>query len=63
MEIITEDYSIQYDAKTNTIYWQGIMRLNTKQYQPIVEFFEKIAALKPSRLVFELQKLRALNSP
>ena len=42
MEIVTEDYSIKYDAETITIHWEGVMRLNGKEYDPISELFNEI---------------------
>lgn len=62
MEIKTQDYSIQYDAETATIHWQGIMRLGTQEYKPIMQFLEEIAALNPPKIVFNLRELNALNS-
>jgi len=62
MEITTENYSIRYDAETTTIHWQGIMRLDAKEYKAIAQFLEKIAALEPSQITFNLQELEALNS-
>lgn len=62
MEIKTENYHLQYDAKTNTIYWHGIMRLGTQEYKPIVQFLEEIAALEPPQITFNLLGLTALNS-
>jgi len=62
MEIITEEYSIKYDAETTTINWQGIMRLDTKECKPIAQFLDKVAALKPAQITFDLRKLEGLNS-
>ena len=62
MDIITEDYSIKYDTETSTIHWQGIMRLNGKEYNPIAELLNEIAALEPSKITLNLQQLEGLNS-
>lgn len=62
MEIKAKDYSIRYDAETATLCWQGIMRLGTQEYKPIVQFLEEVAALNPPQLTFDLRELNALNS-
>jgi hypothetical protein len=62
MFIVTEDYSIKYDADTTTINWQGVMRLNGKEYDPIAELLNEVATLKPSKITLNLQELEGLNS-
>ena len=62
MDIVTEDYSIKYDAETTTIHWQGVMRLNGKEYDPIAELLNEVAALEPSKITLNLRKLEGLNS-
>lgn len=62
MEITTEDYSVKYDADTATVHWQGIMRLDSKEYKSIAQFLEKIAALELPQITLDLRELEALNS-
>ena len=62
MDIVTEEYSIKYDAETSTINWQGVMRLNGKEYNPIAELLNQVAALEPSKITLNLQALEGLNS-
>jgi hypothetical protein len=62
MEITGEDYSVKYDAETTTIYWQGIMRLDSTGYKTITQFLKEVAALQPSQLIIDLQKLEVFNS-
>jgi len=62
MEIVTEEYSIKYDTETSTINWQGVMRLNGKEYNPIAELLNQVAALEPEKITLDLQALEGLNS-
>ena len=62
MDIVTEDYSIKYDTETSTIHWEGVMRLNGTEYNPIAELFNQVAALEPSKITLDLQALEGLNS-
>ncbi|HEC85733.1 MAG: hypothetical protein DRR08_28940 [Candidatus Parabeggiatoa sp. nov. 2] len=62
MEITDRDYSVKYDAETTTIYWQGIMRLNSTGYKPITQLLGEVAALQPSQIILDLRKLEAFNS-
>jgi hypothetical protein len=62
MEITTNEYNIKYDEQTATICWQGIMRLNHKEYEPIGELLEHVASLDLPRITLNLQQLTALNS-
>ncbi len=62
MEIITEEYSIKYDVATATITWQGIMRLNGKEYAPLTTLLNDVMAQEPTQITFNLQGLKALNS-
>ncbi|MDM8561004.1 hypothetical protein [Candidatus Parabeggiatoa sp. HSG14] len=62
MEITTEDYSIKYDAETATIHCQGIIRLNGKEYEPIMQLLDQVATLEPTLITINLKELKALNS-
>ena len=62
MEIITKEYTIKYDTETDTIYWKGFMRLNGKEYDPILQLLNKVAAQEPPQITLNLQYLEALNS-
>ncbi|TGO02979.1 hypothetical protein PN36_15200 [Candidatus Thiomargarita nelsonii] len=63
LEIITKKYSVKYDTETNTIYWQGVIRLEGfKEYEPITQLLEKVATLEPLRMTLNIRKLKALNS-
>lgn len=63
MEIKTENYTIQYDASTQTIVCQGALRLGgVENYAPIVELLDQVVAEHPSAITLNLQKLEFLNS-
>ncbi|OQY53006.1 MAG: hypothetical protein DRR08_24655 [Candidatus Parabeggiatoa sp. nov. 2] len=62
MEITTKEYSVKYDAQTATIHWQGAMRLSDKEYEPIKQLLNKVAALELPQITLDLRKLQALNS-
>jgi hypothetical protein len=61
-KFITEDYSMQFDAETATVYCQGIMRLTNKEYKPIIQWLNKIVALGLPKMTLNLRELRILNS-
>ncbi len=62
MKITTNDYSIKYDTETATISWQGFMRLNGKEYDPILQLLNQVIDLEPPIITLNLQGLEALNS-
>ena len=62
MEIIAKEYSIKYNTETTTVYWQGVMRLNGKEYEPIAKLLDDVLALNPPMITLNLQELDALNS-
>ena len=37
MNIKDDNYSIDYDAATATVYLRGVLRLNPEEYVPIVQ--------------------------
>jgi hypothetical protein len=62
MEIATKDCNVKYDAQTATIHWEGPMRLSDKEYEPIEQLLNKVAALELPQVTVDLRKLQALNS-
>lgn len=63
MEIQSENYHIDYDPQTMVINFRGSFRLNgMKDYGPIIEFLNKVAAEEPPLIILDLQKLEFLNS-
>lgn len=63
MEITTRKYSLKYDRETNTIYWEGVMRLDGfQEYEPITQLLNQVAALEPVLITLNIRKLKALNS-
>ncbi len=62
MEINGDKYRIYYDATTTTLYLQGVLRLNTEEYLPIVQLLEHIIDLELPLLTLNLRDLEFLNS-
>ncbi len=62
MEITTTEYSVKYEPEEDTIYLQGTLRLNGKEYQPIMQLLEQVTALEPVLIKLNLRQLKALNS-
>lgn len=63
MEIKSKDYSVYYDALTDTVKCQGSLRLNgMEEYAPIVKLLNDVADQEPPKLILNLQNLEFLNS-
>lgn len=63
MEIKTENYSVQYDATTQTITCQGALRLGgMDDYTPIAELLNQVIEQHPPIVTLNLQNLEFLNS-
>lgn len=63
MEIKTQDYSVWYDPITQTIKFQGSLRLiGMEEYAPIVQLLDKVILQEPSMIILNLQELLFLNS-
>jgi hypothetical protein len=61
--IKTEEYRVDYDEGTNTISFQGSLRLSgMEEYAPIVAILETIAKQNPSVITLNLLELEFLNS-
>ena len=62
MEITTKDYSVKYDVETVTVHWEGFMRLNSNEFEPIERLLDQVATLESPLTTLNLQKLQAINS-
>jgi hypothetical protein len=62
MTLKDDNYSIDYDAATATVYLRGVLRLNPEEYAPIVQLLEQVIALEPPLLTINLCELEFLNS-
>jgi hypothetical protein len=63
MEIQTEDYSIYYDPVTDTVAYQGSLRLSgMEEYAPIVQLLNELADQEPATITLDLRELEFLNS-
>lgn len=62
-EIKGQDYSIQYDRESVTVYFQGELSLGgPADYAPIVQLLDEVANPEPSTITLNLKKLEFLNS-
>ncbi len=63
MEIKSKDYSICYDSATETVIFQGSLRLNgLEEYAPMVQLLNDIADRDPPKITLILRQLEFLNS-
>ncbi len=63
MEIKTEDYRTYYDAETETVFLQGVLRLRgAEDYTSIVQLLYDVSDRHPPVLTLDLQELQLLNS-
>lgn len=62
MEMKNKEYSITYDANTNTIHCTGIIRLRDKEYIPFMQWLNKLIEAEPAQITLNLRELQALNS-
>ena len=62
-EIKDKDYTVQYDPESNTVDFTGLLSLGgPKEYAPITDLLNKIAAAEPEQITLNLRKLEFLNS-
>ncbi|MFB8794380.1 MAG: hypothetical protein U7126_09170 [Microcoleus sp.] len=62
-EIKGQDYIIQYDRESVTVYFQGELSLGgPADYAPIVQLLDEVANPEPSTITLNLKKLEFLNS-
>ncbi|ELS01561.1 hypothetical protein Xen7305DRAFT_00012650 [Xenococcus sp. PCC 7305] len=62
-EIKDQDYIVQYDSDANLVDFIGLFSLKgPKEYAPIAELLNKIAADEPEQMTLNLKKLEFLNS-
>jgi hypothetical protein len=63
MEILAEDYQIQYDAASGTVHCQGSLRLaGTEEYAPVAQLLNEAAGQQPETMKLDLRQLQFLNS-
>jgi hypothetical protein len=63
MEIKTEAYQVSYNTESQTVFFQGSLRLNgTNEYSPISELLDEIIEADPQKLILNVQELNFLNS-
>lgn len=63
MEIKSKDYSVYYDSVSETVIFQGSLRLNgVDEYTPIVQLLNDIVDEEPPKITLNLRKLEFLNS-
>lgn len=63
MELKSEDYRVGYDEESQTLTYQGALRLaDLEEYAPMWQMLSEIIRQKPTRLVMDLRGLRFLNS-
>lgn len=62
MDIKTDDYSVRHDPESETVYFQGFLRLDgMEQYQPVMNILLAVIEQSP-RITIDLRELEFLNS-
>lgn len=62
-EVKGDDYQVQYDAESTTVYFKGDITLGTpKEYAPIVKLLDEATDSNPGTLTLNLKDLKFLNS-
>ncbi len=62
-EVTDEDYQVQYDPASSTVYFKGAISLGgPKDYAPIVKLLDDVAKLAPTTLTLNVKELKFLNS-
>jgi len=62
MEIIRDDYQVQFNSDNNTVICSGSFRLTGSEYGPIMEILNTVADEQPEFLIMDLTALKFLNS-
>jgi len=62
LELRDIGFYLIYDEATNTLYYEGVLRLSGEEYQPMMDFLNKILDTHPTCLTIDMQKLEFLNS-
>ncbi len=62
-EVKGDDYQVQYDPASTTVYFKGEISLGgPKDYAPIVSLLNEVANLKPRSITLNVKELAFLNS-
>lgn len=62
MEIKGENYKVYYNDQTATFCFEGNLRLNGAEYDPIAAMLNDLLKSKPPQLTLDLTQLEFLNS-
>lgn len=63
MEIKTENYNIVYDKASQSIIFDGSLRLNgSEEYNSISELLDNVLKEEPEKILLNLKELAFLNS-
>ena len=63
MEIKTDNYNVVYDKASQSIIFDGSLRLNgMAEYAPISELLNNVVKQEPEKIILNLKELNFLNS-
>ncbi|MFZ5501764.1 MAG: slr1659 superfamily regulator [Candidatus Micrarchaeota archaeon] len=63
MEIVSDEYRINYDPATHAILLAGSLRLRgMAEYAPVIEMLDRAVHDEPETIVLDLRDLQFLNS-
>ncbi len=55
-------YRVWFDPNTITVYFEGVLRLGTAEYEPVEQLLHGVLATKPQTLRLHMNNLTFLNS-
>ncbi|MBP5971498.1 hypothetical protein HW132_01785 [Brasilonema sp. CT11] len=62
-EVKSDDYQVQYEPASTTVYFKGQIALGgPKDYAPIVNLLNEVAGLEPKTITINVKELAFLNS-
>ncbi|MBR8837678.1 MAG: hypothetical protein DSM106950_27640 [Stigonema ocellatum SAG 48.90 = DSM 106950] len=62
-EVKGDDYEVQYEPASTTVYFKGEISLGgPRDYAPIVNLLNEVAALQPRTITLNVKELAFLNS-
>src|SRR5688500_4556893 len=62
LEVRDAGYRVWYEPKTQTVFFEGSLRLNTHEYEPIWSLLQEALSQAQKRLTLHVRELAFLNS-
>ncbi len=62
LEFAEKGFRVWYEPESYTVFFEGTLRLNTRQYKPLSEMLQTILRTNPQTITLHLRELSFLNS-